>query len=473
MNIIAITACPTGVAHTYMAESNLKKAAKKLGLHVLVETQGAVESEYIFSDEDIHQADVVLIAADKKIEMSRFHDKNVIEVPVTRAAKDAEGLLNAIVNGELAPRLVSSAAASTAEPVASSKNDAGSRSFVSQIYVHLITGVNLMIPFVVAGGILIALSFSFGITAATPGDANFSPIAKMLSDIGGGSAFALMLPILSLGISQSISGKMGIVAGAVGGIMAIHTGSGFLGALIAGFLAGYITLFIINHIHLPKAIAGLKPILIVPLLSVLLTGALMALLIGEPIKMLLGELTNFLNSLGNANSAILGLLFGMMVAFDMGGPLNKTVCMFAIGLMSSGIYGPIAACMAAGMVPPLGIALATTLFSRKFTEQERETGKVTYILGLSFITEGAIPYAVADPLRVIPAIVAGSGLAGALSMILGCASRAPHGGIFVIFIPNVISNVMGYLLAIAAGSLLTALILLFLKKDVSVPAKQG
>ena len=473
MNIIAITACPTGVAHTYMAESNLKKAAKKLGLHVLVETQGAVESEYIFSDEDIDQADVVLIAADKKIEMSRFHDKNVIEVPVTRAAKDAEGLLNAIVNGELAQRRVSSGASTTAAPAASSNNKAGSRSFVSQIYVHLITGVNLMIPFVVAGGILIALSFSFGITAATPGDAHFSPIAKMLSDIGGGSAFALMLPILSLGISQSISGKMGIAAGAVGGMMAIHTGSGFLGALIAGFLAGYITLYIVNHLHLPKAIAGLKPVLLVPLLSVLLTGALMALLIGEPIKMLLGGLTDFLNSLGNANSAILGLLFGMMVAFDMGGPLNKTVCMFAIGLMSSGIYGPIAACMAAGMVPPLGIALATTLFRRKFTEQERETGKVTYILGLSFITEGAIPYAVADPLRVIPAIVAGSGLAGALSMVLGCASRAPHGGVFVIFIPNVISNVMGYLFAIAAGSLLTALILLFLKKDVSVLAKQG
>lgn len=473
MNIIAITACPTGVAHTYMAESNLKKAAKKLGLHVLVETQGAVESEYIFSDEDIDQADVVLIAADKKIEMSRFHDKNVIEVPVTRAAKDAEGLLNAIVNGELAQRRVSSGASTTAAPAASSNNKAGSRSFVSQIYVHLITGVNLMIPFVVAGGILIALSFSFGITAATPGDAHFSPIAKMLSDIGGGSAFALMLPILSLGISQSISGKMGIAAGAVGGMMAIHTGSGFLGALIAGFLAGYITLYIVNHLHLPKAIAGLKPILLVPLLSVLLTGALMALLIGEPIKMLLGGLTDFLNSLGNANSAILGLLFGMMVAFDMGGPLNKTVCMFAIGLMSSGIYGPIATCMAAGMVPPLGIALATTLFRRKFTEQERETGKVTYILGLSFITEGAIPYAVADPLRVIPAIVAGSGLAGALSMVLGCASRAPHGGVFVIFIPNVISNVMGYLFAIAAGSLLTALILLFLKKDVSVLAKQG
>lgn len=466
MNIIAITACPTGVAHTYLAESNLKKAALKLGLPLLVETQGAVESDYFFTQEDIQRADVVLIAADKTIDMSRFANKNVIDVSVTRAAKDAEGLLKAILSGELVPHLLSAGAG---EDAGAGREDAAPRSFIAQIYVHLITGVNLMIPFVIAGGILIALSFSFGITAATPGDAHFSPIAKMLSDIGGGSAFALMLPILSLGISQSIGGKMGIVAGAVGGMMAIHTGSGFLGALIAGFLAGYITLLIVNYIHLPKAVAGLKPILIVPLLSVLLTGALMALLIGEPIKILLGWLTEFLNSLGNANSALLGLLFGMMVAFDMGGPLNKTVCMFAIGLMSSGIYGPIAACMAAGMVPPLGIALATTLFRRKFTEQERETGKVTYILGLSFITEGAIPYAVADPLRVIPAIVAGSGLAGALSMMLGCASRAPHGGIFA----NVITHVAGYLLAIAAGSVLTALILLCIKKDVSVPVKQG
>ncbi len=462
MNIIAITACPTGVAHTYLAESNLKKAARKLGLSLRVETQGAIESKYILSPDDIAAADIVLIAADKKVDMARFQDKNIVEVPVARAARDAEGLLNAITTGELIPHRQ---AAPTQEgdvvPVTH-----GTRWYAT-FYVHLITGVNLMIPFVVAGGILIALSFSFGITAATPGDAHFSPIAKMLSDIGGGSAFALMLPILSLGISQSISGKMGIVSGAVGGMMAIHTGSGFLGALLAGFIAGYVTLLIVRHIRLPQAVAGLKPILIVPLLSVLITGVLMVWLIGEPIKLLLGWLTTFLNALGQTNSAILGLLFGMMVAFDMGGPLNKTVCMFAIGLMSSGIYGPIAACMAAGMVPPLGIALATVLFRHKFSRSERETGKVTWILGLSFITEGAIPYAVSDPLRVIPAIVAGSGLAGALSMAMGCASRAPHGGIFVMFIPNVIANLAAYLLAIAAGSLLTAVILWFLKKDVA------
>lgn len=470
MNIIAVTSCPTGVAHTYLAEANLKKAAKKLNIPILVETQGAVESEYILSNEDIKNADIVLIAADKKIELFRFINKNIIEVSVTKAAKDAEGLLRAVIGGELTAHRLSDVGDSGDATLQARRV---TRSVVSEIYVHLITGVNLMIPFVVAGGILIALSFAFGITAATPGDPSFNPLAKMLSDIGGGSAFALMLPVLAFGISQSISGKAGIVAGAVGGMMAIHTGSGFLGALLAGFLAGYVTLLINKYIKLPKSILSLKPILIVPLLSVFITGAMMVLLIGEPIKLLLGLLTTFLNSLGNTNSAILGLLFGMMVAFDMGGPLNKTVCMFAIGLMSSGIYGPIAACMAAGMVPPLGIALATTLSKRKFTRQEVETGKVTYILGLSFITEGAIPFAVADPFRVIPAIVCGSGLAGALSMMLGCASRAPHGGIFVMFIPNVITNVLSYSASIAAGSLLTALILILIKKDVPQSLQEG
>lgn len=462
MNIIAITACPTGVAHTYLAEANLKKNAKKIGINILVETQGAVESEYIFTQEDIKKADIVLIAADKVIDLSRFTGKKVIRVSVTRAAKDAAGLLQDIISGKLTAELQQNASQS---PTADSPPAGERNKLLSQVYVHLITGVNLMIPFVVAGGILIALSFSFGITAATPGDPHFSPLAKMLSDIGGGAAFALMLPILSLGISKSISGNAGIVSGAVGGMLAIHTGSGFLGALLAGFMAGYVTFAIVKYINLPKAIAGLKPILIVPLLSVFITGALMILVIGEPIKLLLEALTAFLANMGNTNAAIMGLMMGMMVAFDMGGPLNKTVCMFAIGLMSTGIYEPIAACMAAGMVPPLGIALATTLFKRKFTDQERETGKITYVLGLSFITEGAIPYAVSDPLRVIPAIVAGSGLAGALSMALGCASHAPHGGVFVMFIPNVITNVLGYLFAIAAGALLTAVILRFIKKD--------
>ena len=470
MRLIAITACPTGVAHTYIAEANLKKSAAKMGIDIVVETHGAVESEYHFTDEDIHNADAVLIAADKVIDTSRFKGKRIFKVPVARAAKDATGLLNNILSGALKPEVSGNMPITEGEEIPAS---ASGKSLVSQLYIHLITGVNLMIPFVVAGGILIALSFSFGITAATPGDANFSPIAKMLSDVGGGAAFALMLPILSLGISKSISGNLGIVSGAVGGMLAVHTGAGFLGALFAGFLAGYITLAVVKYIQLPKALAGLKPILVVPLLTVLLTGSLMILVIGQPIKMLLEALTSFLQSMGNINAAVMGLMIGVMVAFDMGGPLNKTVCMFAIGLMSTGIYEPIAACMAAGMVPPMGIALATTLFKRKFTAQERETGKVTYVLGLSFITEGAIPYAVSDPLRVIPAICAGSGLAGALSMGLGCASRAPHGGVFVLFIPNVITHVLAYIFAIAAGALVTAVILREIKKDVNQTLTEG
>jgi len=470
MKLIAITACPTGVAHTYIAEANLKKSAAKMGIDIVVETHGAVESEYHFTQDDISQADAVLIAADKVIDLRRFKGKRIFKVPVARAAKDASGLLSNIMSGALKPEINSNSETLNREE---HETQASGKSTLSQLYIHLITGVNLMIPFVIAGGILIALSFSFGITAATPGDANFSPIAKMLSDIGGGAAFALMLPILSLGISKSISGNLGIVSGAVGGMLAVHTGAGFLGALFAGFLAGYITLMVVKYIQLPKAIAGLKPILIVPLLTVLLTGALMILVIGQPIRMLLEALTSFLQSMGNMNAAIMGLIIGVMVAFDMGGPLNKTVCMFAIGLMSTGIYEPIAACMAAGMVPPLGIALATTFFGRKFTAQERETGKVTYVLGLSFITEGAIPYAVSDPLRVIPAICAGSGLAGALSMALGCASRAPHGGVFVLFIPNVITHVLAYLFAIAAGAVFTAVILRFIKKDVNETLTEG
>lgn len=470
MRLIAITACPTGVAHTYIAEANLKKSAAKMGIDIVVETHGAVESKYHFTDEDIDNADAVLIAADKVIDTGRFSGKRIFKVPVARAAKDATGLLNSIMDGALQPEALVEQKKETTQDTPPLTNG---KSIVSQLYVDLITGVNLMIPFVVAGGILIALSFSFGITAATPGDAHFSPIAKMLSDVGGGAAFALMLPILSLGISKSISGNLGIVSGAVGGMLAVHTGAGFLGALFAGFLAGYITLLVVKYIQLPQVLAGLKPILIVPLLTVLLTGALMILVIGQPIKLLLEALTTFLQSMGNMNAAVMGMIIGVMVAFDMGGPLNKTVCMFAIGLMSTGIYEPIAACMAAGMVPPIGIALATTLFKRKFSAQERETGKVTYVLGLSFITEGAIPYAVSDPLRVIPAICAGSGLAGALSMGLGCASRAPHGGVFVLFIPNVITHVLAYMFAIAAGALLTAVILRVIKKDVTQPETES
>ncbi|MGO2341694.1 PTS fructose transporter subunit IIC [Vibrio litoralis] len=460
MNIIAITSCPTGVAHTYIAEKNLIKAANSLNLDLLVETQGALDANYILSETDIKNADIVLIAADKYVDMTRFNGKKIIKVSISEAAKKANELLTKITSGELKP-ITCNIESSTTD----SGNTSNSKNRISsEIYTHLMSGVQLMIPFVVAGGILIALSFAFGIHAANVNDPTYNPLAKILSVIGGGSAFALMLPILALGISQSIAGKSGITAGAVGGMMAIETGSGFIGALIAGFIAGYVTVFVMKNIKLPQLLAGLKPILLTPLISVFVTGLLMYVVIGEPIKAVLDAVTVFLTGLTGVNAGLLGLIFGIMVAIDMGGPLNKTACLVAIGLMSTNVFGPIAACMAAGMTPPLGIALATTLFKDRFTQEERETGKVTYFLGLSFITEGAIPYAATDPLRVIPAIVAGSGLAGALSMLFGVESRAPHGGIFVMLIPNVITNLLMYFVAIALGALLTAVILRLVKK---------
>lgn len=462
MKIIAITSCPTGVAHTYIAEKNLLKAAKELELSILVETQGALDAKYVFTEADIKEADIVLIAADRYVDMARFNGKQVINVSIAEAAKKSKALLEKVVSGELKPTICRVDVTDAGADESSSTNS--EIRIGAEIYKHLMSGVQLMIPFVVSGGILIALSFAFGINAATPDDPTYNPLAKILSTIGGGSAFALMLPILALGISQSIAGRAGITAGAVGGMMAIQTGSGFLGALVAGFIAGYVTLMVVKHVKLPDMLAGLKPILITPLISVFITGFLMYVVIGEPIKTLLDAIEAFLTSLSGVNAGLLGLIFGSMVAIDMGGPLNKTACLVAIGLMSTNIFGPIAACMAAGMTPPLGIALATTLFKDRFTKEERETGKVTYVLGLSFITEGAIPYAATDPLRVIPAIVAGSGLAGALTMMFAVESRAPHGGIFVMLIPNVITNLLMYFVAIALGSLLTAVILRLTKK---------
>lgn len=459
MKIIAITSCPTGVAHTYIAEKNLNKAAEELNLEVLVETQGALDAKYVFTENDIKEADVVLIAADRYVDMTRFDGKAVINVSIAEAAKKAKILLERVASGELKGTVQKNQGTVTAQ-----EDTATEKSVGSEIYKHLMSGVQLMIPFVVAGGILIALSFAFGIHAGNPEHESYNPLAAMLGTIGGGSAFALMLPILALGISQSIAGRAGITAGAVGGMMAIQTGSGFLGALMAGFIAGYVTLACMKHIKIPDMLAGLKPILITPLISVFVTGALMYVVIGEPIKALLDSIETFLTGLSGVNAGLLGLIFGMMVAIDMGGPLNKTACLVAIGLMSTNVFGPIAACMAAGMTPPLGIALATTLFKDRFTQEERETGKVTYVLGLSFITEGAIPYAATDPFRVIPAIVAGSGLAGALTMLFAVESRAPHGGIFVMLIPNVITNLLMYFVAIAMGALLTAVILRLTKK---------
>ena len=452
MKIVGITACPTGIAHTYMAAEALTKAAQEMGHEIKIETQG-VEVENILSDNDIQSADIVIIACQKTVDLSRFEDKRVTEVPIERAVKNPQKVIQDAIDGknisifELAK-----------------EDKAKKKAQQTGIYKHLMSGVNFMLPFVISGGILIAFSFMFGIKASDPNDPSFNVIAKALSDIGGGAAFGMMVPMLAAGIAYSIAGKQGMCSGMVAGVIAKSIGAGFLGGLIGAIFAGYLTKTLMEKIHLPKAIKTLKGLILVPLISVFITGMFMIFIVGEPVKFLLDGLTNYLNSMDSSNGVIFGLIIGAMMASDMGGPINKAISTFSIALMSTGVYAPIAACMVAGMTPPLGLALATVLFKKRFTKEEREAGKSCWVLGLSYITEGAIPFAVADPIRVIPALMLGSAVAGAISLGAGCASLAPHGGIWILPIPNVITNLPMYVLALVAGSIITCLSVALLKR---------
>ncbi|MBS5780658.1 fructose-specific PTS transporter subunit EIIC [Megamonas sp.] len=452
MKIVGITACPTGIAHTYMAAEALTKAAQEMGHEIKIETQG-VEVENILSDNDIQSADIVIIACQKTVDLSRFESKRVTEVPIERAVKNPQKVIQDAIDGknisifELAK-----------------EDKAKKKAQQTGIYKHLMSGVNFMLPFVISGGILIAFSFMFGIKASDPNDPSFNVIAKALSDIGGGAAFGMMVPMLAAGIAYSIAGKQGMCSGMVAGVIAKSIGAGFLGGLIGAIFAGYLTKTLMEKIHLPKAIQTLKGLILVPLISVFITGMFMIFIVGEPVKFLLDGLTNYLNSMDSSNGVIFGLIIGAMMASDMGGPINKAISTFSIALMSTGVYAPIAACMVAGMTPPLGLALATVLFKKRFTKEEREAGKSCWVLGLSYITEGAIPFAVADPIRVIPALMLGSAVAGAISLGAGCASLAPHGGIWILPIPNVITNLPMYVLALVAGSIVTCLSVALLKR---------
>ena len=452
MKIVGITACPTGIAHTYMAAEALTKAAQEMGHEIKIETQG-VEVENILSDNDIQSADIVIIACQKTVDLSRFESKRVTEVPIERAVKNPQKVIQDAIDGknisifELAK-----------------EDKAKKKAQQTGIYKHLMSGVNFMLPFVISGGILIAFSFMFGIKASDPNDPSFNVIAKALSDIGGGAAFGMMVPMLAAGIAYSIAGKQGMCSGMVAGVIAKSIGAGFLGGLIGAIFAGYLTKTLMEKIHLPKAIKTLKGLILVPLISVFITGMFMIFIVGEPVKFLLDGLTNYLNSMDSSNGVIFGLIIGAMMASDMGGPINKAISTFSIALMSTGVYAPIAACMVAGMTPPLGLALATVLFKKRFTKEEREAGKSCWVLGLSYITEGAIPFAVADPIRVIPALMLGSAVAGAISLGAGCASLAPHGGIWILPIPNVITNLPMYVLALVAGSIITCLSVALLKR---------
>lgn len=446
--LVAVTACPTGIAHTYMAAEALQKAAAARGAEIKVETRGSVGVENGLSDEEIRQAHAVILAADTDVDRARFAGKTVIEVSV------GEGIKNA---GNLVERALAAEKKDLVDQVATIKSERAKAA--TGWYKHLMNGVSYMIPFTVAGGILIAISFAFGIEAFQVK----GTLPAHLMTIGGSGAFGFMVPILSAFIAFSIADRPGLVPGMIGGYLANEVGAGFLGGILSGFLAGYVTYYLARGIRLPRTMEGLKPVLILPVLTTAIVGLLMIYVLGRPVAAIMTGLQGWLNSLGQGSAVVLGLILGGMMAFDMGGPVNKAAYAFAVGLLGSQVYAPQAAVMAAGMTPPLGLFLATLLAPRKYTLEEREAGKAAGFLGISFITEGAIPFAAADPFRVIPAIVAGSAITGALSMAFGAALRAPHGGIFVLPIPNVVSNPGLYAVAILIGTVITALLVNALK----------
>lgn len=454
MRLVAITSCPTGIAHTYMAAEALEKAAKSKGIDIKVETQGSVGVENELSEEDIQRAHAVILATGSTVSKERFEGKAILEVGVSEAIKDAEAIINMALKLEPKKQNLEK----QVDEIKKKRNEER-----TGVFKHLMSGVSFMLPLVVAGGIIIALSFIFGIEAFK----EEGTLAAALMQIGGGGAFGLMIPILAGYIAYSIADRPGLAPGLIGGALAAQIGSGFLGGLIAGLIAGYTADFLKKSIKLPKGLEGLKPILILPLLSSLFVGLLMIYVIGIPVKGLMDTMTAWLQGLSGANALLLGGILGAMMAFDMGGPINKTAYTFAVGLLGSNVFEPQAAVMAAGMTPPLGLALATVLYKNKFTKAEAEAGKAAWVMGISFITEGAIPFAAADPLKVIPSIMAGSAVAGALSMLFGATLRAPHGGVFVLPIPNAVGNLGGYVFAIAAGTVVTAMLVGLLKRKVS------
>ncbi|MEZ8987668.1 PTS fructose transporter subunit IIBC [Vibrio breoganii] len=445
--IVAITACPTGVAHTFMAAEALEDEAVRQGHQMKVETRGSVGAKNQLTEQDIEQADLVIIAADIDVPLDRFNGKLLYRTKTGPALKKTK---QEIEKAFLEATPYQATGGASAEVSTESKG----------VYQHLMTGVSHMLPVVVAGGLIIALSFVFGIEAFK----QEGTLAAALMSIGGGSAFALMIPVLAGYIAFSIADRPGLAPGLVGGMLASTLGAGFLGGIAAGFIAGYSAKFIADKLSLPQSMEALKPILIIPFVATLFTGLVMIYVVGSPVAATMSGLENFLNTMGAGNAVMLGILLGAMMCFDLGGPVNKAAYAFGVGLLASQQYAPMAAIMAAGMVPALGMGLATFLAKSKFEASAREAGKASFVLGLCFISEGAIPFAAKDPMRVIPSCMAGGALTGALSMLFGAELLAPHGGLFVLLIPNAISPVLMYLVAIAAGTAVTGFSYAFLKK---------
>lgn len=466
VKILAVTSCPTGIAHTYMAAEGIEKAAKEKDCSVKIETRGSGGAKNVLTAKEIAEADCIIVAADAQVPMDRFDGKKVIECQVSDGISKAGELLDRAIAGD-APVYH---AKSASKPAAQGKKSSGG--IGHQIYTHLMNGVSHMLPFVVGGGILIAIAFLIdGIcvdmdaldVAERVNFGTITPLAAWFKNLGG-IAFGFMLPVLAGFIAMAIGDRPALALGFVGGMIAANGKSGFLGALVAGFLAGYVILLLRKVCeNLPEFLEKIAPVLIYPLAGILLTGLAMAFVV-EPI---MGGINTALNTgltnMGGASKIVLGILLGGMMAVDMGGPFNKAAYVFGTAAIAAGNYDIMAAVMIGGMTPPCAIALATVLFKKKFTKEERESGPANFIMGLAFITEGAIPYAASDPLRVLPACVAGSGIAGALSMAFGCTLMAPHGGIFVF---PVVGNAVMYLVALIAGTLVSTGLLGILKKNV-------
>jgi PTS system fructose-specific IIC component len=462
--LLAVTGCPTGIAHTFMAAEAIEKSAKEHGCFVKVETRGSGGAKNVLTSQEIAEADCIIVAADTQVPMDRFDGKKLIEVPVSDGISKADKLVERAMKGDAKIYHGSGEAAEMRE-------EGGSVGH--QIYKHLMNGVSHMLPFVVGGGILIAIAFlidglSVDLNSLAEAErANFgtiTPAAALFKGIGG-TAFGFMLPMLAGFIAMSIADRPGLAVGFVGGAIAADGKSGFLGALIAGFMAGYIIKLLTKACSkLPKALDGVKPVLIYPLFGILICGLAMNYVIEPVVGVINTALNNGLSSLNGVSSVILGLILGGMMAIDMGGPFNKAAYVFGTAAIAAGNYNIMAAVMIGGMTPPCAIALATLLFKNKFTEEERKSGPTNFIMGLAFITEGAIPFAASDPLHVLPSCIAGSAVAGALSMAFNCTLMAPHGGIFVF---PVVGNAGMYLVSLVVGTVISAILLGILKKDVN------
>jgi fructose PTS system EIIBC or EIIC component len=459
---VGITSCPTGIAHTFMAAAALEKAAKALGHTIKVETQGSVGAKNQLTPEDIAAADAVVIAAETNVDTSRFGGKRLYMTGTKQAMHAGQDVLKKALEQPVGGGGAGGDLAGAVERAKAERAKARTGP-----YKHLMTGVSYMLPLVVAGGLAIALAFAIG--GIQEGAYPEGTLPSALMKIGGDTAFRLFIAVFSGFIAYSIADRPGIAPGLVGGFLAQSLGAGFIGGIFSGFLAGYFTKFLADKIRLPATLEGLKPVLILPFLSTLGIGLLMIYLIAPPVKWLNDAMNAWLLGMQGANAIVLGIILGAMMAFDMGGPINKAAYAFAVGLLASKIYAPMAAVMAAGMTPPLGLALACFLFKNKFDLEEREAAGPALVLGISFITEGAIPFAAKDPIRVIPALIAGSAVAGAISMVSNVQLLVPHGGIFASLIPGAVTNLLAYAIAIIAGTVVTAGVLFFLKRPITEP----